>query len=312
MPKITKSNEFTIGAYEPVTVTQMGHLVEVQHMQRKNTKAHIRKIDKDTYVELATGEIKEFKKSETRGDNFNSLRQTFKKMRYLINNNFTGAANELFLTLTYRGDLQTNDHKRVGDDYKKFMKRLKYEYGHIEAIRVLEPHASGNYHMHVLTRFEEHKSIFIPNNVDKATGKAINAPLYDIWGNGFVTIKGTSEIDNVGAYLTAYLTDIEITPENVLQVVKPGEVVEIKEVDGKKYVKGGRLKFYKPGVNIFTKTRGLKYPERQHMDYEDIKKIVGAATPNYRVSFDISDEDTQFHNTISYEQYNLKRPQMEQ
>lgn len=309
MVKIKKEFDVEIGLNEPVTVTKMGHIVEVQHMQYKNKKAHIQKLDKNRFVVLGTGEVKEFKHSETRADNHNSLRQTFKKMRYLINNNFFGKPNELFVTLTYRGELQTNDHLKVGKDYKNFMARLKRRYGRVEAIRVLEPHESGNYHMHVLMRFEDYESIYIPNEVDRATGKAINAPMYEIWGNGFVTIKGMNGIDNIGAYLTAYLSDIEITEENITDVIGFGEVVEFKEVEGKKYVKGGRLKFYKPGVKIFYPSRGLKQPERQHMDYKEIKKIVGAATPNYQVSFDISDENSAFQNKVSYEQYNLKRHQ---
>lgn len=306
--KINSIEDFEIPDSFYVTVTEMNHIIEVQHMQKKNTQSHIQKIDKKHYVDKRDGEIKEFKLSENRSQNINSLRQTFKKLRYLINNNFSGSANELFLTLTYRGELQTNDHLKVGDDYKKFLKRLKRAYkdiSTIDALKVLEPHASGNYHMHVLIRFNDLDNVFIPNSTCKITGESINAPLRDIWGLGNVTIRSLSKVDNIGAYMSAYMTDLEV-PDNY----KGSSEVEEKEVDGKKkkFIKGGRLVFYPTGVNLYTKTKGILYPERKEMTYKEAKKnVVQSAKLNYKKTIEINDENKKFSNTITYEQYNLKR-----
>lgn len=84
-----------------VTVTDMGEIIEVQYLAHRNTSARIKKLSKETYVDLQTGEIKAFKQSENRGQNLNSLRQTFKRLGYLVNNNFVGAKNELWTTLSY-------------------------------------------------------------------------------------------------------------------------------------------------------------------------------------------------------------------
>lgn len=295
--KITKVEAHQIKSGSYVTVTRMNHLVEVQHMEKVNRTCHIRKIDSERYVDLETGEIRDFKLSSVRSDNFNSLRQTFKKLRYLINNNFVGSPNELFVTLTYRGDLQTSDHLKVGKDYDNFLKRLKRKYkgiSTVDAIRVLEPHASGNWHLHVLFKFNDVKSIFIPKPV-----------LEKLWGNGFVDIQRLEEVDNIGAYVSAYLSDVELNEENFNTFL--GTEFEAKMVEGKVYVKGGRLKFYKTGVNIYSKTKGIAYPDRQEMSYREAKKIVGAATPHYSKSIEIADEEKDFFNTITYEQYNLKR-----
>lgn len=295
--KITKVDPYKIADSSLVTVTKMNHLVEVQHMGKMNRTCHIKKLDSDRYFDIETGEIKDFNKSENRSQNLNSLRQTFKKLRYLINNNFVGAKNELFVTLTYRGDLQTSDHLKVGKDYDNFLKRLKRHFKSqttIDAIRVLEPHASGKWHLHVLFRFNELERIFIPNEV-----------LAELWGNGFVTIQSLEDVDNIGAYVSAYLADMEITEENILSFV--GKELDLKEIDGKKYVKGARLPFYKSGVNIFSKTKGIAYPDRQRMYYQEAKKIVGAATPHYTKSIELADEENDYFNTITYEQYNLKR-----
>lgn len=285
-----------------VTVTKMNHIVEVQHMEKMNTCSHIKKLSADSYVNLKTGEVKEFERTENRSQGLNSLRQTFKKLRYLINNNFTGSPNELFLTLTNRGELQTRDHLKVGKDYEKFMKRLKYEFkdiSSIDAIKVLEPHESGNWHMHVLLRFNDLPSVYIPNE-----------KLAEIWGNGYVKIQSLKNVDNVGAYVSAYMTDIEV-PEGKLKELEGHPDLIEKEVDGqkKKFLKGARLRFYPTGVNIFSKTKGIVYPEREKMSYEKALKKVGAATPHFKRSICLEKEKEQecFSNTITYEQYNLKR-----
>ena len=298
--KVTKVEEVQISKNALVTVTEMNHIVEVQHMFKMNTCSHIKKLDADRYVDLKTGDIREFERTENRSQGMNSLSQTFKKLRYLVNKNFRGACNELFITLTYRGELQTRDHLKVGKDYDSFLKRLKRRYkgvSTIDAIKVLEPHESGNWHMHVLLRFNDLEQVYIANE-----------DLREIWGNGWVTVNSLKNVDNVGAYVSAYLADIEVSEEESKQLEGHPDLIE-KEVNGqkKKFVKGARLAFYPSGVNLFSKTKGIVYPERTIMPYEQAIKKVGAATPHFKKSIVISDQEKDFENTITYEQYNLKR-----
>ena len=132
--------------------------------------------------------------------------------------------------------------------------------------------------------------------------------LADLWGQGFIKIKSLKGVDNIGAYLSAYLGDIELTSDN-LQGLNPNKV-EIKhvEVDGvkKAYIKGGRLHLYPTGMNIYRKSKGIIHPEVEKMAYKDIKKIVGSTSPNYSRTFTIT-EDEKVLNSITYEQYNLRR-----
>lgn len=283
-----------------VKVTTMKHIVEIQYLEKVNKKAHIRKLDSERYVDLETGEIRAFERTENRGQGENSLRKTFNRLRELINTNFTGSPNELFGTLTYRGELQTNDTKKVYDDFKNFMKRLRYEYKNtttIDYINVLEPHASGNFHMHVLMRFNDLESIYIPNS-----------ELAEIWGNGFVTIQSLKGVDNIGAYLSAYLADIEVPEENAKRLEGHPDLVE-KDVAGqkKKFMKGARLVFYPTGVNIYRKSKGIEWAEKEMMSYKTAQKKLGAATPNFRYGVELIDDDKEFRNTLIKEQYNLKR-----
>lgn len=295
-----------------VKVTTMKHIVEVQWMEKVNSKAHIRKLDSDRYMDIETGEIREFEKTENRSQGENSLRKTFNRLRELINTNFDGSPNELFVTLTYRGELQTNDTERVYSDFKNFMDRLRYKYkktSTIDYINVLEPHATGNFHMHVLMRFNDLESIYIPNEVNRATGESINAPMRDIWGNGNVTVSSLKGVDNIGAYLSAYLSDVEI-PDDVTAKRLEGHMNLVeKEVNGqkKKFLKGARLRFYPTGVNIYRPSKGIKKAEKEMMSYKNAQKKVGARNPNFKYGVELIDDEKNFRNTLIKEQYNLKR-----
>lgn len=280
-----------------VTVTEMNHIVEVQHMRKMNRQAHIKKLDKDRYVDLQTGEIKEFKHIENRSDSYNSLRQTFKKLRYLINANFEGKPNELHVILTYKENM--TDTKRLYSDFDKFMKRLRYKYRNessIDYISVVEPQERGAWHSHLLLRFNDLEKIYIPNE-----------ELASLWEQGFTKTKSLKNVDNIGAYLSAYLTDVELTDENVIKAISDKAAIKIVQVEGqeKKFVKGGRLHMYPSGMNLFRKSKGIVYPERQRMKHKNVKKIVRSAQPHYEKTYNVEDDD--FQNTITFQQYNLKR-----
>lgn len=292
-----ENKRYPISPDSIVTVTEMNHLTEIQYMEKMNNRINIKKLNSDEYVSLDTGEIKEFEKTENRSQSYNSLRQTFKRLRYLINNNFVGNKNELFLTLTYKENMQ--DTKRLYTDLNKFIKRLKYRFkdkSTIDYINVVEPQARGAWHCHVLLRFNELEKIFIPNQ-----------EMADIWGHGFVTLKSMNEVDNIGAYLTAYLADVELKDIDVHFVARNKLKVVEKEISGqkKKIVKGGRLHLYPTGMNLYRKSKGIKPPERKKMKYSEAIKKVGSTEPHFTKDIQISIND--FENTIAYEQYNSKR-----
>ena len=287
---IIKSNDL-------VTVTKMGNITEIQHMQKMNRQVRIRKLNKYQYVELETGEIKDFELSENRSENANSLRQTMKKMRYLINNNFYGKKNELALTLTYAENM--TDTKRLEEDLESFMDKLRYKFqgkSKIEYIHVIEPQERGAWHSHTLLKFVDLKYIYIPND-----------EIRTMWGQGIVKVKHLNNVDNIGAYLSAYLTDLPLNDENVASAMLNGKKVIEKEIDGKKkrFIKGGRLHMYPRDFNFFRKSRGIKYPDRKKMKYQEAKKEVGSAKPNFSSVTNI--ENDGFTNTISFEEYNSNR-----
>lgn len=292
-----EESEFFIPSNSLVKLTTMGHLREIQYMEKMNTQTYIRKLNKNQYVVLETGEIKEIKHIENRSQSYNSLRQTFKKIRYLINNNFFGNRNELHVVLTYKEN--NTDNSLLYMDFKRFMTRFKRKYedkGSFDYINVVEPQGRGAWHCHLLLRFNDLDSIFI-----------LNSELAELWGQGFVTIKSLKDVDNIGAYLSAYLADLELTDDTFRVAVKEDLKIVEREVDGetKRFIKGGRLHMYPPGMNLYRKSRGVKFPERETMTYKEAKKIVGSAKPHYSNQYEIEIDD--FSNTVAFEQYNSKR-----
>ena len=309
--KVSKSanSKFKINEKKLVKLTDMGNVKEIMYLQKKcNQPFGVKKISKDEYMVIATGEIKEYSnRSENRSEDKESLRKTFKHIRELINTNFTGSANELIFTITYKDNV--TDTKRLYKDFDKFMKKLKYKYKKVEYINVVEPQGRGAWHCHILLKFPDVRKIYIPNK-----------EIAEMWGQGFVKVKALrKDIDNIGAYLSAYLGDIELNNEDIAELVydgaiKPGQAIEVKtvEVNGvkKKFIKGGRLHYYPPGMNIYRTSRGIKKPTVTYMMYENARKKVGSnLEPTYTSHTFIQDDTGTIVNEIAYEQYNIKKAQ---
>jgi hypothetical protein len=297
MRKFESEKGKPISSHRIVKVKQMNHIIEVMHLLKPSDGFQtIKKLSKTEYVLLSTGEVKEYNLTENRGQNIAGLKGTFRKIRDLINTNFTGTQNELHITLTYAENM--TDTKRLLTDFDAFWKRYKRKYGQAEYMSVIEPQGRGAWHCHLLIRNLD--PIYIPAD-----------QLAEMWGHGFIKIKSLKDVDNIGAYLSAYLGDIELTPENFREAKDHGlSDMQLKEVEveGKKkaFIKGGRLHLYPSGMNLYRHSKGIVFPEVEKMSYQDTKKIVGSRSPNYSRTVTIYDDNEQVLNEITYEQYNLK------
>lgn len=247
----------------------------------------IQKIDKDNYVNLKTGEIQEFKHGVTRADNIRSVQKTMKLGRDLINTNITNPKNAKFITGTYVENM--TDTKKLYNDFNYFIKKLKKRYGSFEHIVAIEPQERGAWHFHLLPIFNKIAPFMDNKEVQK------------IWGNGITYVTKIDEVDNVGAYLTSYLTDIQLTEQNANIIAnEPG--LQITEKNEKYYVKGARLKYYPKGMRIFRYSRGIKKPIVEQMKYKQIKKEIGSAKPTYTSTVQL--ESDTFNSLVHKEYYN--------
>jgi hypothetical protein len=289
--------EDNIKDYNLVSVKKMGHIYELCYTERKNNKASIKLLDKEHYVLMSTGEVFECEHIENRSDNKAQISQSLKRLRDYINTNVIDVSHCKWITLTYKENMQ--DTKKLYIDFKKFIMRFKYKYGHFEYIVAMEPQARGAWHCHCIIIFDK-KAPFIPNNI-----------IENLWQHGFTKTNKLDDIDNIGAYLTAYLGDIEYSEdygnEKQYNIKIIDTIGNIKLKKPKKFIKGGRLYMYPPNFNLYRISRGIKAPKKEYFQYSFIKEKAGLTQPTYSKAIQLSDTDNNFTNKIIYEYYNTKR-----
>ena len=92
--------------WQTVTVKLMGNITEVRYCMKNRRGCAVKKINKDNYVVMSTGELKGFVHHEKRLDDVSSIKQSIKRLRELINTNVTDPKKCKWLTLTYIENMQ--------------------------------------------------------------------------------------------------------------------------------------------------------------------------------------------------------------
>nr|CDL67075.1 unnamed protein product [uncultured bacterium] len=271
--KIEKLDDFVPSKNMITKITKMNNVIEFISMQKKNNSCPIRKINKNQYVHISTGEIFDCNHIKNRSENLYGIKISTHELRDLINFNFSGGKNELWITLTF-GKNKVYNPKELYPIFTNFIKRFRYHFSGlvIDYIYIPEPHEKGDWHIHLLLK--ANKELYIKNS-----------ELNKIWGYGFVKVNRLKDVDNIGAYVSAYLTNIK---------------------EGEETKKGARLHLYPPGHQLYRYSKGIKKPSSVYGSYSDAKKEVGSHKPTYKTTFKISSDDG-FSNIIHKEYYNLKR-----
>jgi len=304
--KTEKSTDTAINPQAEVKVIQANHVIEISHSTNKGKGLDkIKRISKEHYMYVDTGELGEYKNGQTKADTEESLRRTLHRLRMMINANFEGGQAELFITLTYAENMICT--QQLQKDYRAFEKRLRYKYPNLELIAVTEPQRRGAWHWHILAKDTTGEKLVIPNQI-----------ISDLWKKGFTQTKRLHNCDNVGAYLTAYLTNIDIETNGYSQEfweeLKAAENKDIiiieKEGKRKAFVKGGRLDLYPAGMKIYRATKGIIRPQQEKMTYAQAKEKAQGSAPSFtqRICISAIANGTEQHlQTVQYEQYNTKR-----
>ena len=177
-------------------------------------------------------------------------------------------AGDSFITLTYAENMR--DLEKADDDFKKFVKRFKYQFSldDFKYIAVREFQKRGAIHFHVLCnwnrRFESEEEI---KECERYFGEKL-------WGHGFVDIKPIDHVDNVGAYLIKYMT------KNI--------AIEL--------FKGKKMYLCSKGLERPITFRGEE--AERIMELYELKNKKEVFTNNY---------ESEYFGTITYKEYNLKR-----
>lgn len=312
MPKIRMIADMpTLDDYSITKVVTMGNVIEVTSRQKPATGCPCVKVDADHYCDLRTGEVFEYEHIENRSQSLRSVRNTLARIRSLVNTNVTNPASVRWVTLTYRENM--TDTRRLCSDYEKFWKRFLYwnkknGYTKPEYICVIEPQGRGAWHIHAFFIWDG-KAPYIDNN----------SVMAELWQQGFTTTKALYDCDNVGAYFSAYLADMpledleRLTEEEKHEALSCCTIEEKTFVDEqersktKKFVKGGRLYLYPPGMNIVRTTRGIKLPDVEVMTLQQAKEKVSSAKLTYSCAYEIVGDDGVVVNTLGKRYYNTKR-----
>ena len=203
------------------------------------------------------------------------------------------------------------DTERLYKDFRDFNKRMKYYLSKqgfkYEYIVAMEPQGRGAWHAHMLMIFDS-KPPYIDNDTVMAK----------LWGHGYTkTKKLDGNIDNLGAYLTAYLGDMELqetVDSGLINMAIDGHYhiseVEVEE-DGKKiskaFIKGLRMVLYPPKFNIYRCSRGIKKPVVSYESEISAQKKISAATLTFERTIKLTDSDSDYINHINYRYYNKVR-----
>ena len=254
---------------------------------------HVKKISKTEYLTgaynkagefLSDGVVYTIQKKEEPMRNRRSLRQIFRTLRQLITNNYQGGNAELFVTLTYAE--QHNDPLKIYADLDKFWKRLKYQISaELKYIAIVEPHASGNFHIHLLLADTTGADLYIPNEKMEA-----------IWGHGFTKTERLYDINNFGAYFIAYFTNMELSDEEIEIYTEQGDI-EYK--NGKAYIKGKRLDFYPENMRIYRHSKNCVKPEK--FVGAEVNDVLHGADLTYSHDAKFTQDGKEY--TIQVEQY---------
>ena len=309
--EVLKANEVIIGN-APIKVTTCGNVIETMAMSKVNRKGsaiinlgdykYVLPGDIDNDTGEITGEIKEFNRTENRAQNLNGLAKSMKAVRDLINCNVLDPSCVRWMTFTYAENM--TDTKRLYRDRQTFWQRVTYwhikkGYPIPEYIAIVEPQGRGAWHLHELWIYPS-KAPYLPNG-----------DIAELWRHGFVTVKKLDDVDNVGAYITAYLCDVPIEEAHTVGV-DPRDYklkeCEITNEDGttvkKQYIKGGRLHLYPNKMNFYRTSRGVKRPSVEWLEREKAKEKVSGCTLTYSKAMRLSDDVGEFSSDILYEYYN--------
>ena len=280
-----------------VRLTEAGNITEIMYSEKRSRGGYIAKIDKDSYMDKRTGEVKAFEHIENRSQDLDNVAKSLKRLRDLLNANITDTSKCRWVTLTYKENM--TDPQKLRIDFAHFNERLRKIYGRYEYITAAEPQGRGAWHLHCVLIFP-----------DRAPYMA-NETVAQVWNKGFVTVKSLDSVDNVGAYLTAYLGDMEL--DDMQGMDMPESLKGLKEItyedsngdtQTKRYIKGARLSMYPPKFNIYRKSKGIKEPTVTVVPYQQAKEKVCSAKQTFQKTVALEDTDKGYQNVLQYEYYN--------
>lgn len=210
-----QKNDSKIAPYRTVIIS--GHVVEVREYDRAPTG--LNKPFEDDYDPFANLDVQDaveqqeintqhhldqsrlkdmLKSTRTSERRQQTVRDARNKVRRLALSNF--GHSDKFITLTYKKNM--TDIDQADKDFKNFIKRFKYHFGveELKYLAVREFQQRGAIHFHLVCNWDKH---FTSENEIRKSERLLGK---EIWKQGFVDIKQIDHVDNIGAYISKYMT----------------------------------------------------------------------------------------------------------
>lgn len=255
-------------------VKECGKIMEVQKSSNvggRKKKGSIKKISNEQYVVLSTGEVKEFKLKNDKGEeNIRSVRRALGRCRDIINTNLIDEEKAISLTLTY--EEKVDDVKQVGKDFTAFIRRLRKKVGDCEYIYVVELQKRGSWHIHAILIFDNKAPFISCEEIEL------------MWGKGIVDVQKAQNAMALGLYLTS---DVK------------------KDESGNTKVKGAPIEKYEKGMRVFRCSRGLKKPTIEHKQGKEIKNDLADKELIHEANYEYTAPNG-FHNIVCKNIYQKK------
>jgi hypothetical protein len=253
----------------PVKLTREGNKFGGVLAMDKWPEQRVRKLSKDDYLVLSSGEVKQYKQNEKKQRE--SLAKTFKALRGIIRANFEGdAKNQKMITLTYAENM--TDPEGAFVDFDRFWKKFTYanKPHKLQYVAVAEPQERGAWHMHVMTKSDQPKWWV---DVDKLNKQ---------WGHGMTSVEALKS-DDMGQYYVAYFTSLADETKASKDAVS--------EEMSKSRQKGGRLHYYPKGMRFYRCSRGIVRPKGEIITYGQVLDEYGK--PKYLHTYAVVMADDQ-------------------
>lgn len=279
--------EFSSGEYSPldtdsnskiIFLPDSAEVVTAKNSGGSTALSGIKRISKNEYVKVETGEVFKYNTNANKTNNTVSIKKSLKNLRKLILNNFV-EFESIFITLTYKDEMF--DFTQAVQDYTKFFESLKKHYKHynLKYLRIIEPTDKGNWHIHVLLKSAEKVDKFY---ISQET-------VQNIWKHGSVKVEQIHNIEGLANYFCTYSNDDKALPEKA----KPKHVK-----------KQERWKYYPYRARIFAKSNDIVYPKTVKAKRGQVDELLKDYKRVSASTLTVKDSETgRVVNKVNYEHY---------
>lgn len=257
--KFEKGNNYHIPSTAEVKVTKYNNgKINITHVGNKsNNLSKYKRKSGNEFVDTETGKTRKYETTnyKTESSINRSIKQT---IRPILENNFFGGPNELFVTLTFKENME--EFGELTRYFNNFWKRLCYKYSNLElaCLYVKEfQQTRTSWHIHCLIKEVTGKTLYIPNN-----------EMAKIWKYGFTK---TSRVVAVCEYTYKLIDEENSMKQSLFIPNETWHIIKVIDYMCKLKTKNGKIPYK---GRISGKKGNLSPPLITTAIYQDVYKTL--------------------------------------